>query len=199
MGDPARLELRLRARGRADFSVTAPLSELVVTSFVPASEPSAVPTLASVERVNGLLAQMELALADRSALTAIAQLLTQHYVLVPQARWEDGLLDLDVVAPAGDEERAGLTAVDAVRTPILTAAPEIERCEDPLERHTAEAALADRIISVARGHAVRRSLGASATFFSRTVLETLVAQLVGIPLSNILRAAASDAFRRIGR
>jgi hypothetical protein len=59
MDDSATLELKLCVCGGDDFSIVSPVERLLVGSFTLGGNASDIPTLASVERVNGVLAQWE--------------------------------------------------------------------------------------------------------------------------------------------
>ncbi|RCG28243.1 hypothetical protein DQ384_24230 [Sphaerisporangium album] len=193
--------IRLMPRGdnvAGNLMIRLPASEVVSTTLVVSSDTRDLPTLASVERIVDRLAGFGLVLADPGEGDRIARLVNKRFLPVPQENWEDQELSLKVVRASGEGEPEALRAVAALRVPVLNATDVVLRhggAYGPVERRANEIRLVDELRQAVttRKPVWVRFGGQALRFVATTVLTQLVDQLVGIPITDIIRSTLRGA------
>lgn len=192
------------ARAQREFRLLLAAPEIVVTSFVPAQrhEHALVPTLASVERVVGSLARVGLALAREDELAKIASVINSHFLRVPADRWCDAALAVNVHLLQGSASVEAAGAVAGLRVPTLDAVSPIllaEARRNARQRREAEGQLVEALsTSVCDNRRVWEERSALAfRLIGRTVLSGLAAQLIGVPLADLIRTGVRGTLLRL--
>jgi hypothetical protein len=195
--------IRLIPQGRgiqSALTVPVPALEVVTTTLVVASEVKELPTLSSVEKIIGRLSNLGLVLASTAESEHIAHLINKKFLPVPADKWKDQDLRLDVERADGQGAPEALRAVAALRTPVLAAANTAlvaGGSYGSVERRANEIRLVDEM-SAALTHRkpVWLKYGSvAAIFIGKTVLDQLTRQLIGIPISDIVRSTLKGAER----
>jgi hypothetical protein len=187
-----------------DRSLTIPVvaSDVVETTLTIASDARSLPTLASVERVIGRLASVGLVLADAEEANRIAHLVNKKFLSVEQEKWNDQELRLHAMRADGDGAPESLRAVADLRPPVVGAAENVLAAGGaygPAERRLNENRLVDSVTQAAFKHeSTWLKYGTiAAGYLGKTVMSSIVDQLIGIPISDMLRSAVKNTRRRI--
>ena len=201
----AEAQLLISPRGRGidrDLVLSIPARAVVSTTLHVGGPPSDLPTLLTVERVIGRLADVGLALLDTGQAKKIAGLVNKHFIPMPAERWTDAKLRLEVESAGSSDSLEALQAVAALRPPTLQAADSalsagpdyafgIRRAnENRLVTGLENAVEARRGVWMQRARTVFHYLGT-------TVMGVLVEHLIGIPLADIIRTTLVGALRTV--
>jgi hypothetical protein len=193
--------IRLMPRGsgiEGGLTIPIPADEVVMTTLVVTAEVKELPTLTSVERIVGKLASVGLVLADPSQNDDIARLINKKFLPVRQDNWKDQDLRIRAERADGPGAPEALRAVAALRVPVLSAASTALSAGGAYgqhERRANEIRLVDDMTSaVTRRKSVWVQYApVAATFIAKTVLDELVKQLIGIPISDLIRSTIKGA------
>jgi hypothetical protein len=190
------LTLDVALTGRNPMSMVLPAQDVISANLVVSKTNPSLPTLTSVERINGRISDFGIVLGDQAQLDQLARIVNVHYLSTPQADWVDTTLRLSGELVAGELDQQALRAVRAVRAPTLQAADTLMRTGssgDPLARRPAETELVDSITRVVHAEKpVWKSGGAKiALYIGKTLLDMIITQIVGVPLVDILRHAVA--------
>jgi hypothetical protein len=187
-----------------DKSLVIPVSasDVIETTLTITSEAMSLPTLASVERVIGRLASVGLVLADDEEANRIAHLVNKKFLPIAQEKWKDQELRLHAMLADGPGGPESLRAVADIRAPVVVAAESAlvaGGAYGPAERRANENRLIDTVTEAAVRHRPTwlKYGTIAAGYLGKTVMSSIVTQLTGIPLSNVIRSAIRDTGRRI--
>lgn len=187
-----------------DKSLAIPVAapDVIETTLTITSDATSLPTLASVERVIGRLASVGLVLADAEEANQIARLINKKFLPVEQEKWKDQELRLHVMRADGAGAPESLRAVADLRAPVVSAAESVLTAGGaygPAEQRLNENRLVDSVThSVVKHKPTWLKYGAIATgYLGKTVMTSIVNQLIGIPISDMIRSAVRDTGRRI--
>jgi hypothetical protein len=197
--------IRLIPRGQGiqpTLTVPVPASEVVITTLVVANDVKELPTLSSVEHIIGRLANLGLILASSGEGDRIAQMINKKFLPVPQEKWKDQDLQVHVERADSKGGPEALRAVAALRKPVLTAANTALAAGGaygPVERRANEIRLVDEMSNaLTHRKPVWLQYGTvAAIFIGKTVLDQIVKQLIGIPISDIVRSTLKGADRLV--
>lgn len=198
-------EIRLAPRGKGidgGLLIPIPAEQVVVTTLVVASGTDKLPTLSSVERVIARLASVGLALEDPRETDRIAELINRKFLPVEQAKWRDQTLTLKAVRADGQGGPESLRAVAALRNPTLNAADfalTSGGAYGPVERRANEIRLVNELSqAVIHRKPVWMQYGKTAMWYlARTALPIIVEQLIGLPVSDLIRSTLKGADRLV--
>ena len=200
---PANIRLMPRGSGiDAALTIPIPALEVVATTLVIAKDVKELPTLSSVEHIIGRLANVGLVLADSDESDRIARMINKKFLPIQQEKWKDQDLSLRVERADGQGGPEALRAVGALRVPVLAAtntALAAGGAYGPVERRANEIRLVDEMsYAVTRRKPVWVQYGTiAAAFVGKTVLDHLVQQLIGIPISDFIRSTLKGAGRLV--
>jgi hypothetical protein len=141
-------------------------------------------------------------LADPREADRIAHLVNKYFLPRDPQEWSSRKLDLNVMRADGVGEPEALRAVAALRTPTLNAADLVLRAGGaygPVERRANEIRLVDELSqAVTQRKPIWMQYGKQAmSFVIRTALPVLVDQLVGVPVSDLIRSTLKGAGRLV--
>ena len=182
------------------LTIPIPALEVVTTTLVVTSDVKELPTLSSVEHIIGRLSNLGLVLAGPSEGDRIAQVINKKFLPVPQDKWKDQDLPLHVERADAKGAPEALRAVGALRVPVLAAANTALTAGGAygsVERRANEIRLVDEMsTAITHRKPVWLQYGTiAAAFVGKTVLDQLVQQLIGIPISDIIRSTLKGAER----
>jgi hypothetical protein len=182
--------------------IPVPASDLIETKLSITNDSVTLPTLASVERVIGRLASIGLVLADDEEINRIAHLVNKKFLPFEQEKWKDQELRLHAISADGDGGPESLRAVADLRLPVVGAAESALAAGGaygPAERRLIENRLVDNVTQAAVKHrSTWLKYGTIASgYLGKTVLKSIVDNLVGIRISDMIRSAVKDTGRRI--
>jgi hypothetical protein len=187
-----------------DKSLAIPVaaSDVVETTLTITSDAASLPTLTSVERVIGRLASVGLVLADPEEANRIAHLVNKKFLPVEQEKWKDQDLRLQAMRADGDGAPESLRAVSDIRVPVVGAAESVLAAGGaygPGERRLNENRLVDGVTEAAVKHeSTWLKYGAiAAGYLGKSVMNSIVDQMIGIPVSDMIRSAVKNTGRRI--
>lgn len=187
-----------------DKSLAIPVaaSDVIETTLTISSDVTSLPTLASVERVIGCLANVGLVLADAEEANQIARMVNKKFLPVEQDKWRDQELRLRAMRADSDGAPESLRAVADLRLPVVGAAESALTAGGAYgaaERRLNENRLVDNVTESAVKHkSTWLKYGTIATeFLGRTVMDRIVDQLIGIPISAMIRSAVRNTGRRL--
>jgi hypothetical protein len=187
-----------------DKSLAIPVaaSDVIETTLTITSDATSLPTLTSVERVIGRLANVGLVLADAKEANQIARLVNKKFLPIEQEKWKDQELRLRAMRADGDGAPESLRAVADLRMPVVDAAESVLTAGGAYgtaERRLNENRLVDSVTQSAVKHkSTWLKYGAIATgYLGKTVMDSIVDQLIGIPMSDMIRSAVRNTRRRI--
>jgi hypothetical protein len=198
-------DILLIPRGRGidgKLVIPVPSIDVITTTLVVSAGADRLPTLSSVEKIVGKLASVGLVLEKPEETDKIAHLVNKYFLPVEPAKWSDQRIKLDVVRADGEGEPEALRAVSALRGPTLNAADFVLQAAGsygPTERRANEIQLVDNLsAAVVHRKPVWATYGKQAmSFVLKTALPTLVEQLVGIPISDLIRSTFKGAERLV--
>jgi hypothetical protein len=198
-------EIQVAARNIASdqrLELSFPIEDIVSTNLVMAGSFTQLPTLTSVERIIARLSGLGLVLAQERETETLAELVNRNYLPVNPASWQNSRVELEVIQ-ATIQDHAALSAINEIRGPILKTAETSVSAQirkDLGSQRTAETALVDHISGIVRrdSNLWTSALAKIMRFVARTVLESLVAGMIGVPLVDLLRVTLSGAVRRYG-
>jgi hypothetical protein len=187
-----------------DKSLTIPLaaSDVIETTLTVTSDAASLPTLTSVERVIGRLATVGLVLSDADEANRIAHLINKKFLPVEQDKWKDQELRLHTMRADGDGGPDSLRAVADLRIPVVAAAESALSAGGaygPAERRINENRLVDSVTQAAVKHkSTWLKYGAlAALYLGKTAMNSMGNQLIGVPVSDMVRSAVKNTGRRI--
>jgi hypothetical protein len=185
-------------------SLTIPVaaSDVIETTLIITSDAMSLPTLASVERVIGRLSSVGLVLADAEEANRIAHMVNKKFLPVEQEKWKDQELRLHAMRADGEGGPEALRAVGDIRAPVVSAAESrlaAGGAYGPAERRLNENRLVDSVTqATVKNKSTWLKYGAiAAGYLGKTVIHSMVEQLIGIPISDMIRSAVKDTGRRV--
>lgn len=184
------------------LTVPVPAIDVVTTTLVITNDVKELPTLSSVEHIIGRLSVLGLVLADQSEGDRIARLINKKFLPLPQEMWRDQDLRLHVQRADSEGAPEALQAVGALRAPVLEASDTVLKAGGaygPAERRANEIRLVDEMSAAIIGRKpVWQKYGrVAASFVGKTVLDQLVKQLIGVPVSDLIRSTLKNADRLV--
>ncbi|MFI9387269.1 hypothetical protein [Kutzneria sp. NPDC052558] len=190
------LTLDVALAGRGPMSMALPARDVISTNLVVSETDASLPTLTSVERINGRISDFGIVLSDRGQLDQLARVVNVHYLSTPPANWVDTTVALSGRLVDNEPDWQALQAVRAVRAPTLHAADSLLRAAssgDRLARRPVETKLVDSITSAVRAEKPlwQRNGAKIALYIGKTLLDLIITQLIGVPLVDILRHAVA--------
>lgn len=190
------LTLDVALAGRDPVSMTLPAQDVISMNLVISETNPNLPTLTSVERINGRISDFGIVLADLTQLDQLARVVNVHYLSTLPANWVDTTVRLSGQLVTDELDRQALRAVRAVRTPTLQTADAMLRAEstgDWSARRPMEVKLVDTITGLVRAEKpVWQSNAAKiARYIGKTLLDLIITQMIGVPLMDILRHAVA--------
>jgi len=184
------------------LTIPVPAQDVVVTTLVVTSDLKELPTLSSVEQIIGRISSLGLVLADSRECDRIAHLINKEFLPISHEDWKDKDLPLHVERADGPGAPEALRAIRALRVPVLAAthnALTAGGAYGPVEQRANEIRLVDDMsTALLRRKPVWLQYGTLATaFIGRTVLDQLVQQIIGVPISDLIRSTLKGAERLV--
>lgn len=188
------LTVDVELAGRDPISIVMPANEVVSTTLVVSGTNPSLPTLASVERINGRLSDLGIVLGNPGQVDQLASVVNAHYLAVPPANWVDMNVRVSGQLLTGNDDRTALRAVRTVRAPTLHAAQRVlgvGSTGNPLDRRAVETRLVDSLSqSIRQDRKIWQTRAAKvALYLGKTALDVIITGLVGVPLVDIARHA----------
>jgi len=169
------------------LTIPVPAQDVVVTTLVVTSDLKELPTLSSVEQIIGRISSLGLVLADSRECDRIAHLINKEFLPISHEDWKDKDLPLHVERADGPGAPEALRAIRALRVPVLAAT-----------HNALTAGGAYGPVEQLRRKPVWLQYGTLATaFIGRTVLDQLVQQIIGVPISDLIRSTLKGAERLV--
>jgi hypothetical protein len=187
---------------RDEVRLVLPAELTVATTLRLSPRARDIPTLLSVERIIGKLAEVGIVLADSKSINSIAGAINKQFLVVPREAWKDCELKIGAETVPGDENQEGLKAVEALRRPSLAAAEAVmvaDSQNSEIAVREQENLLATSLTAAVMRHRPVWQKYAPLVFslVAKTALGAMTHQLLAVPLTDVIQQALGGVTRRV--
>jgi hypothetical protein len=196
------LKVNVTIPNHEPVSIIIPAESVISTSLVVSESNVSLPTLTSVERIVSRVGSLGISVADPASLEKLAAIVNAHYLTVSPADWVETAVPIRGELPGTPPDTKSFRAVQTIRPPILKAADTILRTNPEVggrDRRAEEVSFLESLNSAIR---CERSVWESwparvAVYITKTTLDAIVRQLIGVPLRDVASHALAGLNRII--